>query len=134
MDAKNHILFAYYRVPSPVALILNADNGNIITTFPTALNVDTVAFNPATMEAISTAGDGSIVFIKENNPTSFVVEQRLQTMLGARNMVLDTKTNHVLTVAFEYGPVPANAPPPVAGRPAFGPPVPGSFTLLMVGK
>ena len=86
------------------------------------------------MEAISTAGGGSIVFIKENSPTSFEVEQRLQTMPGARTMVLDTKTNHVLTMAFEYGPVPANAPPPVAGRPALGPPVPGSFTLLMVGK
>ena len=134
LDAKNHILFAYYRLPSPVAVILNADNGNIITTLPTAMNVDTVAFNPATMEAISTAGGGSIVFIKENSPTSFVVEQRLQTMLGARTMVLDTKTNHVLTMAFEYGPVPANAPPPVPGRIALGPPVPGSFTLLMVGK
>ena len=134
LDAKNHILFAYYRLPSPVAVILNADNGDIITTLPTAMNVDTVAFNPATMEAISTAGGGSIVFIKENSPTSFVVEQRLQTMLGARTMVLDTKTNHVLTMAFEYGPVPANAPSPVPGRIALGPPVPGSFTLLMIGK
>ena len=134
LDAKNHILFAYYRLPSPVAVILNADNGNITATLPTAMNVDTVAFNPATMEAISTAGGGSIVFIKENSPTSFVVEQKLQTMLGARTMVLDTKTNHVLTMAFEYGPVPANAPPPVPGRMALGPPVPGSFTLLMVGK
>jgi hypothetical protein len=134
LDAKNHILFAYYRLPSPVAVIINAENGKIITTLPTAMNVDTVAFNPATMEAISTAGGGSLVFIKENSPTSFEVEQRLQTMPGARTMVLDTKTSHVLTMAFEYGPVPANAPPPVPGRTALGPPVPGSFTLLMVGK
>src|SRR5580704_6543949 len=134
LDAKNHVLFAYWRLPSPVVVIVNADNGNIITTLPTDMNVDTVAFNPATMEALSTAGGGSIVFIKENSPTSFVVEQRLQTMLGARTMVLDTRTNHVLTMAFEYGPVPANAPPPVPGRIALGPPVPDSFTLLMVGK
>jgi hypothetical protein len=134
LDEKNHILFAYYRLPSPVAVILNSENGTIITTLPTALNVDTVAFNPATKEAISTAAEGTMVFIKENSPTSFEVEQRLPTMLGARTMVLDTKTNHVLTMALEYGPVPANAPPPVPGRLALGPPVPGSFTLLMVGK
>jgi hypothetical protein len=134
LDAKNHVLFSYWRVPSPVALVLNADNGNIIASFPTDMNVDTVAFNPATMEAISTAAGGSIVFIKEKSPTSFEVEQRLQTMPGARTMVLDTKTNHVLTIAFEYGPRPADAPPPVAGRPALGPPVPGSFTILMAGK
>ena len=134
LDVKNHILFAYYRLPSPVAVILNAENGNIITTLPTALNVDTVAFNPATKEAISTAAEGTMVFIKEKSPTDFEVEQRLKTMLGARTMVLDTKTNHVVTMAFEYGPVPANAPPPVPGRLALGPPVPGSFTLLMIGK
>ena len=45
-DAKNHILFAYYRQPSPVVVIVNAGNGNIITTLPTAMHVDTVAFNP----------------------------------------------------------------------------------------
>jgi DNA-binding beta-propeller fold protein YncE len=134
LDAKNHVLFSYWRLPSPVVLIVNAENGNIITSIPTAVNVDTVAFNPATMEAVSTAGAGSIVFVKENSPTSFEVEQRLQTMVGARNMVLDTKTNHVLSMAFEYGPLPADAPPPVPGRMALGPPLPGSFTLLMVGK
>src|ERR1022692_2457740 len=133
-DAKNHVLFAYYRLPSPTALIVNADNGNIITTLPTALNVDTVAFNPATMEAISTAGGGSIVFSKENSPTSFTVEQRLETMVGARTLALDTKTNHVLTIAFEYGPLPTDAPPVPAGRVPLGPVVPGSFTILMVGK
>ncbi len=133
-DAKNHVLFSYWRLPSPVVLIVNAENGNIITSFPTDVNVDTVAFNPATMEAISTAGGGSIIFIKENSPTSFEVEQRLKTMVGARNMVLDAKTNHVLSMAFEYGPLPADAPPPVPGRMALGPPVPGSFTILMVGK
>lgn len=133
-DAKNHILFSYWRLPSPVVLIVNAENGNIITSLPTAINVDTVAFNPATMEAIATAGEGLIVFVKENSPTSFEVEQRLPTMVGARNIVLDTKTNHVASVAFEYGPVPANAPPPVPGRMALGPPLPGSFTILMVGR
>ncbi len=133
-DAKNHILFAYYRQPSPTVLIVNSTNGNIITTLPTALNVDTVAFNPDTMEAISAAGGGSMVFIKENSPTSFTVEQRLQTMIGARTLVLDTKTNHVLTMAFEYGPLPPNAPPPPVGRVPLGPPVPGSFSILMVGK
>ena len=134
LDSKNHVLFSYWRLPSPVVLIVNAENGNIITSFPTDVNVDTVGFNPATMEAISTAGGGSIVFIKENSPTSFEVEQRLHTLVGARNMVLDTKTNHVLSMAFEYGPLPADAPPPVPGRMALGPPLPGSFTLLMVGK
>jgi DNA-binding beta-propeller fold protein YncE len=134
MDAKNHILFSYWRLPEPQVLIINADTGKIITSLPTDVNVDTVGFNPNTMEAIATAGAGTLVIIKEKSPTSFEVEQRLKTMPGARNMVIDTKTGHVITNAFEYGPVPANAPPPVPGRMQTGPPVPGSFTLLMAGK
>jgi hypothetical protein len=134
LDAKNHVLFAYYRDPKPVVAILNADNGNVITTFPTGAGVDTVAFNPATMESISAAADGSMTFIKENSPTSFTVEQTLQTMPGAKTMALDTKTNHVLTMTAEYGPPPATAAPGAAGGAARGPMLPGSFSILMVGR
>jgi len=133
-DAKNHILFAYYRQSKPVVVILNADNGNIITTLPTGVDVDTVAFNPVTMEAISAENGGTMTFIKENSPTSFVVEQTLQTMSGAKTLTLDTKTNHVLTMAAEFGPAPADAQPGGSGRPPRGPMVPGSFSILMVGK
>jgi len=134
LDAKNHILFAYYRQPSPTVVILNAKNGNIIATLPTGMGVDTVAFNPATMEAVSAEGGGSMTFIKENSPTSFAVEQTLETLRGAKTLALDTKTNHLLTMTAEYGPPPPNAPPGPAGRPARGPMVPGSFSILLVGK
>jgi outer membrane protein assembly factor BamB len=133
-DAKNHILFAYYRQPSPVVIIVNAENGNIITTLPTGVGVDTVAFNPNTMEAISAENNGSMTFIKESSPTSFSVEQTLQTMPGAKTLALDTKTNHVFTMTAEFAPAAPNAPPGPAGRPARGPMVPGSFSILMVGR
>ena len=133
-DARNHILFAYYRQPWPVAIIVNAKDGHIITTLPTGTGVDTVAFNPTTMEAISAEGGGTMTFIKENSPTSFVVEQTLQTMVGAKTLALDTRTNHVLTMTAEFGPPAAKAQPGPAGRPARGPMIPGSFSILMVGK
>jgi len=133
LDAKNHILFAYYRQPSPVAIIVNAESGNIITTLPTGMGVDTVAFNPATMEAISAEFAGSMTLIKENSPTSFTVEQTLETMRGAKTLALDTKTNRLFTMTAEFGPPPPNAPAGPGGRPPRGPMVPGSFTILMVG-
>jgi hypothetical protein len=120
--------------PSPVVVIVNAGNGNIITTLPTGVGVDTVAFNPATMEAISAENGGTMTFIKENSPTSFVVEQTLKTMAGAKTLALDTKTNHVFTMTAEFDPAPPNAPPGPAGRPARGPMVPGSFSILMIGR
>jgi hypothetical protein len=134
LDTKNHILFAYYRQPSPVAVIVNAENGNIITTLPTGMGVDTVAFNPATMEAVSAEFAGTMTFIKENSPTSFSVEQTVPTMTGAKTLALDTKTGHLLTMAAEFGPPAADAKPGPAGRPPRGPMIPGSFSIVMVGK
>ena len=68
--------------------------------------------------------------IKEDSGAHFEVEQRLKTMLGARNMVIDTKTNHVVSMAFEYGPVAADAPPPVPGRLALGPALPARLRFF----
>ena len=131
-DTKNHVLFAYYRQPTPTVVIVNADSGNIITTLPTGMGVDTVAFNPATMEAISAEGGGSMTFIKEASPTSFAVEQTLETMSGAKTLALDTKTNHLLTMTAEFGPTPR--PPADGGRGGRAPMLPDSFTILMIGK
>jgi len=134
LDAKHHILFSYYRQPSPTVVILDAKNGNILTTLPTGMGVDTVAFNPNTMEAISAEFAGSMTFIKENSPTSFTVEQTLETMRGAKTLTLDTKTGHLLTMTAEWAPPAPDAKPGPAGRPPRGPMIPGSFSILMVGK
>ena len=86
------------------------------------------------MEAISAENGGTMTFIKENSATSFTVEQTVQTMVGAKTCALDTKTGHIFTMASEFGPPPPDAPPGPAGRPARGPMVPGSFSVLMIGK
>jgi len=131
MDVKNNILFAACRNPQAM-VILNAGDGSIITTLPIGQGVDGAGFNPATMEAFSSQGDGTLTVIKENSPTSFVVEQTVQTMVSAKTMTLDTKTNRVLLIAAEYG-APATPPAP-GGRGGRGPMVDGSFTILVVGK
>jgi len=132
LDVKNHVLFSYLHKPKSIVVILNADNGNIITTLPCGDGVDTVAFNPNTMEAISTdGGSGTMTVIKENSPTNFAVEQTLKTMRGARTMVLDTKTGHIATVSAKLGPTP---PPRSDGRGEWPPIIPNTFTLLLIGK
>jgi DNA-binding beta-propeller fold protein YncE len=132
MDAKNRILFAACRNPANM-VILNADNGNVITTLPIGMGTDGASFNPNTMEAFSSNGmTGTLSIIKENSPTSFVVEQTLPTLPGARTSALDTKTNHVILIAAEFGPPTPPAQP--GGRAGRGALVPGSFTIIMVGK
>jgi hypothetical protein len=136
MDAKNNILFAACRMPANM-VILSATDGKIITTLPINGGTDGALFNPNTMEAFSSHGDGTLVVIKENSPTSFAVEQVVQTMTGARTSTLDSKTNRVITMASETTPPPAPAPgaPAPGGRGGGrGQVVPGSFSIVVVGK
>ena len=140
MDLKNRVLFAACaqsgnplpQPPQPMMVILRANDGKILTSLPLAGGSDGAVFNPATMEAFSTHGNGTLTVVKETGPTAFEVEQNLQTMNGARTIAFDSKTNRIFTMSDERGPAPP--PPPGGGRGARGAPIPGSFTILMIGK
>jgi hypothetical protein len=84
------------------------------------------------MEAFSTHSNGTLTIVKEKSSTSFEVEQNLQTMNGARTVTFDSTTNHILTMSVERGPAPP--PPPGGGRGTPGTPVPGSFSILVIGR
>jgi DNA-binding beta-propeller fold protein YncE len=142
LDAKNDVLFAACgssgnppaQPAQPMMVILSARDGKILANLPLAGGSDGAIFNPSTMEAFSTQGNGTLTIVKENSPTSFEVEQNLQTMNGARTIAFDGQTNHFFTMSQERGP--AAAPPPGGGggRGGQGAAVPGSFTILMIGK
>ena len=132
-DAKNRVLFVACRTPAPgVMVMMNADTGAIISTLPLDGASDGAVFNPKTMEAFSSAGNGTLTIIKEKSPTSFEVEQTVKTMSSAKTLTFDSKTGHVLLIGAEYGPAPAPANP--GGRPGRGPLVADSFSILVVGK
>ena len=148
LDAKNQILFAACSVigpagtpvdpanPSQRFVILSAKDGKIRERLPLAGSSDGAAFNPQTMEAFSTQGNGTMTIVKEKSATSFEVEQNLKTWAGngARTIAFDSKTGHLFAMASEAGPPPPPQPgataPPGGGR---GAAVPGSFTIIMVG-
>ena len=140
LDNKNHVLFAACATsgnppaqpPQPMMVILSAEDGKIFTSLPLAGASDGAVFNPSTMEVFSTHGNGTLTVVKEKSPSTFEVEQNLDTMNGARTITFDSKTNHIFTMSQERGPAPAA--PPGGGRPPQGAPVPGSFTILTIGK
>ena len=157
LDAKNNILFAACRDKKNM-IILSATDGHIITDLPIGSGSDGATFNPATMEAFSSQGDGTLTVVKEDSPTSFSVEETVSTPARAKVLTLDPKTNQIYTITAEFGPVPAAppapaaqpaaspapAPPTAAGGAPSGPPawmrgprapmIPGSFQILVIGK
>jgi DNA-binding beta-propeller fold protein YncE len=136
-DVKNGILFAACHEPA-TSVILNAADGKILTSLPIGTGVDGATFNPNTLEAFSSQADGTLTVIKENSPTSFEVEQNVQTLSGAKTLTLDAKTNRVILITSSA---------PGAQRGAAGAPGAGGrggrggrggagngFTILVVAK
>lgn len=139
LDLKNSILFATCALgrtagqpPQPVMVILSARDGTLLAKLPLAGASDGAAFNPKTMEAFSSHSNGTLTVVKETSPTTFEVVQNLQTMNGARTMSLDPTTGMIYVMSVERGPAPP--PPPAGGRGGQAPVIPGSFTILMIGK
>jgi len=131
MDVKNKILFAACREPQGM-VVLSAEDGKIITTLPIGKGVDGAVFNSETMEVFSSQGDGTLTVIKESSPTSFAVEQTVQTPPRAKTLTLDSNTGHILVMTAEFAP-PATPTAP-NGRPNRGTMVPDSFSIIVVGK
>ncbi len=138
LDAKNHILFVSGREP-PACVVMNADDGTILDALPIGTGVDASEFNPDTLEAFVSSGDGKLTVIKEKDPKTFVVEQTVQTVQGARTSTLDAKTGNILLITNDPSvPVAATASapatPPAGGRGGRGRGPAGTFSVIVVGK
>jgi DNA-binding beta-propeller fold protein YncE len=133
LDVKNHLLFAMCRRPN-VCVILNADDGKVLTTLPIGNGTDGGGFNPTTMEAFSSQGDGTLTIIKESSPTSFAVEQNVETKAGCKTCSLDSKNNRIVTICTERAPQAAGEATPPAGGGRGGRGGPGNLDVLWVGR
>ena len=141
LDAKNHILFAMCHDPA-TCVVMGADDGKILATLPIGKGTDSGGFNPNTMEAFSSQGDGTLTIIKENSPTSFEVEQTVSTKARAKTCTLDTKNNHIVLITVEPVPPPSgataaatnSATPQAGGRRRGGRGGPGFLDILVVGR
>jgi DNA-binding beta-propeller fold protein YncE len=145
-DVKNHILFAMCAGPN-VCVVVNADDGKVLATLPIGNGTDGGGFNSATMEAWSSQRDGTLTIIKENSPTSFAVEQTVQTKSGCKTSSLDTKNNRIVLICTERAPQPAMTPatntpatatatnaPGSGRRGGRGGGGPGNLDVLWVGR
>ena len=141
LDARNHILFVMCHEPQ-TCVILNAEDGKLLGTLPIGRGTDNGGFNPATMEAFSSQGDGTLTIIKEKSPTSFEVEQTVQTKSRAKTCTLDTRNNQIILITTEPAPASATgtaATPPAGGDQAGagkkgGRGGPGLLDILVVGR
>ncbi|NVO18116.1 MAG: YncE family protein [Bacteroidetes bacterium] len=127
IDLQNHRLFS---VCDKMMVILDSDNGKVITSLTIGDRVDGVTFDPELKRAYSSNGEGTLSIIREIDKDHFEVMGNLQTQAGARTITIDKSTHHLFLSTAEYGETPAKTDENPHPRPAI---LPGTFTVLEIG-
>ncbi len=130
IDAAHQRLFSVCR--NKIMAISDVASGKLVTTVPIGSGVDAARFDPAPGDAFASNGEGSLTIVHEVSPSDFKVVQTVPTISGARTMELDPRSHRVYTVGAKFGEAPAQA---TEMNPRRRPPmVPGSFTLVVLGR
>ena len=110
-------------------IIMNADDGKIVTEFPIGAYVDGTAFDGGLVFA--SCGDGTLTVVREVSPDKFELAQTVKTELGARTIAVDHSNGTIYLPTSDLILPPSPTPENPRPRPQ---PVPGTFRILVVTR
>ena len=112
-------------------VVMDADSGKVIQSFPISAGVDAAAYDPETGLVFASTREGMIHIFHEDSPDKFSEVETVKTEFGAKTMGLDTKTHNVFVDTADFGPPSA----PTADRPRpQRTAVQGTFRVLVYGR
>src|SRR5260221_196573 len=130
LDQEHQRLFSAGREPQ-MLVMMDADNGHIIQSFPISAGVDAAAYEPETGLLFVSTREGMIHVFREDSPDKFSEAETVKTEFVAKTMGLTTKTHHLFVDTADFGP-PAQ---PTAERPRpQRTAIPGTFRVLVYGR
>ena len=127
IDVKSRRLFSV--CDNKMMVIMNADNGKIITTVPIGEHPDAAGFDVSVDRAYSSNGDGTLTVVKEDAGDKFTLLENVTTQKGARTCAVNSITHHIYLPTAEFGAAPKPTPDKPKPRPSI---VPNSFQILDV--
>jgi DNA-binding beta-propeller fold protein YncE len=130
MDTRHGRLFSAGRNPA-MLVVMDADNGKVVQSFPISAGVDAAAFEPATGLLFVSTREGMIHIFHEDTKDKFSEVESVKTEYGAKTMGLDTKTHHLFVDTADFSVAPAaTAAQPNPRRAA----IQGTFRVLEYGN
>jgi DNA-binding beta-propeller fold protein YncE len=130
MDTQHRRLFSAGRNPQ-MLVVMDADNGHVIQSFPISAGVDAAAYEPETGLVFASTREGKIHVFHEDSPDKFSEVETVNTEFGAKTMGLDTKTHNLFVDTADFSqPAAPTAERPRPGRTA----VSGTFRVLVYGR
>lgn len=128
-DPQTHRLFS--GCANEKLVVTDAKTGKQLAVLPSGKGTDGTIFDPATRNAVTSNGAGTLTVVHEEAPGKFAVLANVPSARGARTLALDPKTHHLFTITAEYGPAPAPTTENPRPRPSV---VPGTFRVLEFGR
>jgi DNA-binding beta-propeller fold protein YncE len=128
IDTANHRLFI--GCGNQLMLMMDAASGKVVASVPIGKGVDANVFDPGSMLAFSSNGEGNVTIAHEEAPDKLVIIQTLQTERGARTMALDSKTRRIYLATAKFEPTPEQLPGAPRQRPKM---IPGTLKILVYG-
>jgi YVTN family beta-propeller protein len=126
MDREHRRLFIGGRNPKTL-VVVNADNGKVLQSFPIGDRVDATVFDPESKLVAASTREGTIHVFHEDSPDKFSAMETLKTEFGAKTMALDPQTHRFYTDTSEF-----NAPSAMPQEPnPQRAPIPGSLHLMI---
>jgi YVTN family beta-propeller protein len=122
LDREHHRLFSAGREPQKL-VVMDADSGHVIQSFPISAGVDAAAYEPETGLIFASTREGKIHVVHEDSPDKFTAVEAVNTEFGAKTMGLDTKTHHLFVDTADF----------TAASNGDRSTVPGTFRLLVYG-
>lgn len=130
LDQEHRRLFSAGRNPQ-MLVVMDADNGHVIQSFPISGGVDAAVYESETGLVFASTREGMIHIFHEDSPDKFSEVETVKTEFGAKTMGLDSKTHHLFVDTADFGP-PSK---PTAERPRpQRTALPGTFHVLVYGK
>jgi hypothetical protein len=110
--------------------VLDSNSGKILATPAIGDGPDAAGWSEKYKLAFASAGEG-VLSVVDANSTDYKTVQSLPTQRGARTMAYDPATDRIYLATADFGPRPAATPDNPRPRP---PMIPGSFTVIVVGR
>lgn len=130
MDIAHRRLFSAGRNPQ-ILVILDADSGKVIQSFPITAGVDAAAYDPDSGMIFVSTTDGNIHIFHEDSPDKYSVVDTVKTQYGAKTMGFDSKTHRLYLDTADFS---APAAVPAGGRGGRPAAVLGTFRVLVYGR
>jgi len=130
IDPQHRRLFSSGRKPQFVVM-MDADNGKVIQSFPITSGVDANVFDPESGMLFVSTREGVIHIFHEDSPDKLSEVGTVKPEFGAKTMALDSKTHNLILSTSDFDP----PGPPTDKQPNPLPRAkPGNFRVLVYGR